>query len=177
MVIVRSNKAIFLDRDGILNKALVINRKPKSPKNIKELIINQFLKDLLVTAKEKYYLICVTNQPEVGKNYFLKKDIDEINTYIKNYFNLDDVFSCYHKKDNICNCRKPKIGMLLKAQKKYSINLKESIVIGDRWKDITMGKKAGCKTIFIDYNYDEILRDQPDIKIDNLESLKNYVPV
>jgi D-glycero-D-manno-heptose 1,7-bisphosphate phosphatase len=177
MVTTKSEKAIFFDRDGILNKALVVNRKPRSPRNIKELIINTSIKDFLLAVKKNYYLICVTNQPEVGRKTFLKKDVDEINIFIKNYFNLDDVFSCYHEKDNICDCRKPKIGMLLEAKKKYFINLNQSIVIGDRWKDVTMGKKAGCKTIFVDYNYDETLRDQPDIKIDNLENLKNYVPI
>lgn len=177
MVTNNTRKALFLDRDGILNKALVVNNKPKSPKNINELVINKPLKNFLTVAKNSFYLICITNQPEVGRNVFLKKDVDEINIFIKNYFNLDEVFTCYHKEDNICECRKPKIGMLLEAQKKYSINLSESIVIGDRWKDISMGKKACCKTIFMDYKYDESLVDEPDIKIDNLKDLENYVSI
>ena len=98
-----------------------------------------------------------------------------MNNYIKDFFNLDDIFTCYHEKDNLCNCRKPNIGMLLKSQKKYSIDLKKSIVIGDRWKDITMGKKVGCKTIFVDYKYDEILKDKPDITVNNINKLKSHV--
>ena len=91
------------------------------------------------------------------------------------YFALDDIISCFHEKDGICNCRKPKIGMLLKAQEKYSLNFSRSIVIGDRWKDVTMGKNAGCKTIFVDYKYDENIVDIPDIKLSNLKELKNNV--
>lgn len=171
----KKSKAIFLDRDGILNKALVVNNKPKSPKNINELVLNKSLKKFLIQAKKNFFLICLTNQPEVGRKKFSKIEIEKINKYIKDFFNLDDIFTCYHEKDNICNCRKPNIGMLLKSQKKYSIDLKESIVIGDRWKDITMGKKAGCKTIFVDYKYDEILKDKPDIIVDNINKLKSYV--
>lgn len=171
------SKAIFFDRDGVLNRAIVLNNRPFSPKNIKELVINKFLKKTLLEAKKNFYLICITNQPEVGRNNFLEKDVEEINISIKNYFKLNDVFSCYHSKDNVCDCRKPKIGLILQAQKKYSINLKESIVIGDRWKDITMGKLAGCKTIFVDYNYDENLIDKPDIRINHLKELKKYVSI
>jgi D-glycero-D-manno-heptose 1,7-bisphosphate phosphatase len=169
------NKAIFLDRDGILNKAIIKNNKPKSPQNFDELILNKFLKNILLKLKKKYFLICITNQPEVGRKNFLKKEVNKINSYIKEYFNLDDVFSCFHKKDGICNCRKPKIGMILKAQKKYSLNLKKSIIIGDRWRDIAMGKIAGCKTIFIDYKYNEVAIERPDVKLNNLKELNNNV--
>jgi D-glycero-D-manno-heptose 1,7-bisphosphate phosphatase len=65
--------------------------------------------------------------------------------------------------------------LLLKSKKKYNINLKKSIVIGDRWKDIAMGKKAGCKTIFVDYNYNENLKDRPDVKVNNIKKLINHV--
>lgn len=171
----KKSKAIFLDRDGILNKAIVVNNKPKSPKNINELVLNKSLKKFLLEAKKKFLLICVTNQPEVGRKKFSKIEIEKINNYIKDFFNLDDIFTCYHEKDNLCDCRKPNTGMLLKSQKKYSIDLKKSIVIGDRWKDITMGKKAGCKTIFVDYKYDEILKDKPDIIVNNINKLKSHV--
>ncbi len=171
------DKTIFLDRDGVLNKAIVINNKPKSPKNSKELVLNKKIKKILSKAKKNYYLICITDQPEVGRNKFIKKDIEEINQIVKNYFGLDDILTCYHERDKICDCRKPNIGMLEKAKDKFSINFKKSIVIGDRWRDVSMGKKVGCKTIFVDYKYDETLKDQPDIKINNLKELENYVPI
>jgi D-glycero-D-manno-heptose 1,7-bisphosphate phosphatase len=174
-MVTKRSRAIFLDRDGILNKAIVINKKPKSPKNLSELVLNKSLKKFLLDAKKSYYLICVTNQPEVGRKKFSKTEIKKINNFIKVFFNLDDIFTCYHEKDNICNCRKPKIGLLLKSKKKYNINLKKSIVIGDRWKDIAMGKKAGCKTIFVDYNYNENLKDRPDVTVNNIKKLINHV--
>ena len=175
MVGTYDNKAIFLDRDGILNQAIIKKNKPRSPKNLDELILNKQIKNILLELKKDYFLICITNQPEVGRKTFLKQDVEEINSHVMKYFALDDIISCFHEKDGICNCRKPKIGMLLKAQEKYSLNFSRSIVIGDRWKDVTMGKNAGCKTIFVDYKYNENIVDSPDIKLNNLEELKNNV--
>ena len=177
MVNLKRSKAIFLDRDGILNEALVENKLPKAPKNINELKINFLLRDVLLELKKNYFLICVTNQPEVSRKKFNKRDVEEINTYIKDYFFLDDLLCCYHANDGECDFRKPKIGMLTHSKKKFGIILENSIVIGDRWKDIDMGNHAKCKTIFVDYSYDEKLKSRPHIILNNITNLKKILNV
>ena len=177
MVKFRRTKAIFLDRDGILNETLIKNNLPTSPKNITELKVNFFLRDILQDLKSVFFLICVTNQPEVGRKKFNKKDVDEINDYIQDYFSLDDLLCCYHANDGECNFRKPKIGMLNHSKKKFGISLENSIVIGDRWKDIDMGNQAKCKTIFVDYSYNEKLKSRPHVIINNIKNLKKILNV
>ena len=68
---------------------------------------------------------------------------------------LDDIFVCYHDDKDNCDCRKPKPGLLLEAGKKWNVDFKKSFMIGDRWRDIEAGKNLGCKTIFLDYKYNE----------------------
>ena len=77
-------------------------------------------------------------------------------------------FVCYHDDHDNCKCRKPKLGLLLEARKKWDINLKKSYIIGDRWKDIEAGKSAGCKTIFIDCNYKEAKPKNTNFTTDSL---------
>ena len=82
--------------------------------------------------------------------------------FLKKVLPLDDIYVCWHGQDGECKCRKPLPGMLLQVSEKYNIDFQQSYLIGDRWKDIEAGKSAGCKTIFLDYNYNELLRSQPD---------------
>ena len=94
----------------------------------------------------------------------------KINSYIKDKLKLDDILVCYHDDSDNCECRKPKPGLLLEASKKWDIDLKKSYMIGDRCKDIEAGKRAGCKTIFIDLNYKEAKPKNPDFTTDSLFS-------
>ena len=148
-------KAIFLDRDGVINEVIIRDGKPCSPNNIDELKINPYAKELIQHLKFKNYLtVVVTNQPDVERKKVSKEDVIEINNFLQKSLNLDDVFVCF-SDDNNCSHRKPNPGMLLDAQKKWNIDLSFSYLIGDRSKDIEAGIKAGVKTIFIDYNYNE----------------------
>lgn len=148
-------KAIFLDRDGVLVKAPMVNNKPTSIKELRKIITFKGLRKILKALKKKYILIMITNQPDVSRNKTKKKDVKKINEYLKSFFYLRDVYVCYHDNKDKCDCRKPKPGMMLKAKKKWNIDLKKSFLIGDRYKDIMAGKKVGCKNFFINYNYNE----------------------
>ena len=152
----KRNKAFFFDRDGILNKSLIINRKPYSPKFPSELVLNyQLVKFINKLKKEGYLIIVVSNQPDIKSGKLTKFSLKIMNSIIKKYFNVDDIYICPHGKNDDCECRKPKPGMLLEASKKWNIELKKSFLIGDRWKDIAAGSIMNCTTIFIDYNYNE----------------------
>ncbi len=156
MGINNSIKAIFLDRDGVINQPVIINGKPYPPKNINELLLIDNIGRYLDELKNKgFLLIMITNQPDVARGKIRRADVENINNYLKKYLGIDDVFCCYHDDNDECDCRKPKPGMIVDAQKKWKINLKNSFLIGDRWKDVESGKSVGLRTFLIDYNYDE----------------------
>ncbi len=158
---VNPNKAIFLDRDGVVIKAPILNKRPKSIKKLKELeFINGIIKFCKYYKKKNYILILVTNQPDVSRKKNSKKNILEINNFIKEKLKLNDVFVCYSSNDK-CFDRKPNPGMILKSKSKYKLNLKKSFIIGDRWKDIGAGYKSGCNSILINRNYDEEMIFKP----------------
>lgn len=157
-----SNKAVFFDRDGIINKAIVKNGKPYSPKNLDEFEFTNGILDCFFLFP-KYHLFIITNQPDVARKKQSKKNIEEINNYICEKLPITRVYCCYHDDKDDCDCRKPKPGMILQAAELFKIDLKKSWVIGDRDKDIEAGISAGCKTIFVDYNYDnDCLKCEPD---------------
>jgi len=150
------NRAVFLDRDGVINQAILIDGKPTSPMTLKELIIRDDAFDALTRLKRAHYLlIVVTNQPDVARQKISKQLIEQFHTHLRSKLPIDQIFVCYHDDSDHCDCRKPKPGLLLQAVKPYHIDLSASFMIGDRWRDVQAGKKAGCQTIFLDRGYAE----------------------
>ncbi len=144
------NKAIFLDRDGVINKARIENGFAYSPRKFKDFEIINGVKEAIINFKNKDYLvIVVTNQPEVSRELLKAEELEKMHSYIKNELDIDDIMVCYHDDRHNCNCRKPKPGMLLEAAKKWDVNFGRSFLVGDRWRDIEAGKAADCKTILI----------------------------
>lgn len=149
-------KAVFLDRDGVLNKTLIVNGKPYPPDSLNVLELQAGVKEGLKQLKKlEYLLIVITNQPDVARKVISIKKVEMINKYLKKDLKLDDIYCCVHDDIDNCTCRKPKPGMVFAAEKKWNIDLSNSFLIGDRWKDIETGKNAGLRTILIDYNYNE----------------------
>jgi len=168
-------KAFFLDRDGILNKAIIKNQKPYAPIKRKDFKINyKFLSVIKYLKSLKYLLIIITNQPDVNKKKVKKSTVNKYNLELKKYFDLDDVYVCYSDNNNNYR-RKPNPGMLFEAQKKWNIDFKKSYFIGDRKKDIDAGIKVGVKTIFLDKNYKESKPINYNFKITNLSKVKTIV--
>lgn len=146
-------KAVFLDSDGVLNTAIVRNGKPEAPRTVAELEIPSEVEPALRVLKAAgYLLICVTNKPDIERGLMAQADVDAIYNKIRQELPLDDVFICYSENSD---CYKPKPGLLLDATKKYDIDLNQSYMIGDRWRDIEAGQNAPCKTIWIDRHYAE----------------------
>ena len=149
-------KAVFLDRDGVINKAIVKNGKPCSPMDLNSVEIIFGVKDSLKALRDADWMtIVVTNQPDVARGKISKKEVEKINTYMKNTLPINEFYTCIHDNNDLCECRKPKPGELTLAAKNNNIDLNCSYMIGDRWKDIEAGKRAGCKTIFINSFYKE----------------------
>lgn len=161
--------AIFLDRDGVINRAIVREGKPYPPCSLVDLEILPGVADALKAFKiSGYLLIVVTNQPDVARGTKTRKEVDQLNSWLQSNLCLDAIYTCYHDSSDQCNCRKPKPGLLLKAAQQYSVDLSASSMVGDRWRDIEAGKHVGCKTFFIDYGYDERKPDNFDYRIKSL---------
>ena len=148
------NKAVFFDRDGVLNKTILSNESPRSPRRIDEFKLYKSvlkIKDL----REDYKIFIISNQPDIGRKLMKISHLNQMNNKINKLNLFDEIVYCYHKDDFSCKCRKPKNGMILYLEKKYNLDLGNSFVIGDRWKDIEAGSKSKCNTIFIDRKYKE----------------------
>lgn len=158
------NRAIFFDRDGVINRAVVRNGKPYPPADLDELDIPESVPRLLRMVQEQgFLLIGVTNQPDVARGTQRREVVEAINAKILEILPLTEMLVCYHDDRDQCECRKPKPGLLLSAAAKYGVNLSASFVIGDRWRDVEAGRRAGCRTVWINYNYDERWQgDAPD---------------
>ncbi len=149
-------RAVFLDRDGVINRAIVRQGKPYPPANIAEVEILPGVDEALGALHDAgYMLIVVTNQPDVARGITSMAVVEQINLYLAACLPIDEFRTCYHDNGDGCDCRKPKSGSLIAAAEQHGVNLRASYVIGDRWRDIEAGERAGCKTIFIDYGYDE----------------------
>ena len=149
-------KTIFLDRDGVINKAIVLNGKPYPPPNLDDVKICKGVRESMDLLKaSNWMIIVVTNQPDVARGITSRFKVEKINSYLKQRLPIDEIYTCYHDDNDNCECRKPKPGFLKLAAKNNIINLSESYMIGDRWSDIEAGEIAGCKTFFIDNDYNE----------------------
>ncbi len=144
------NKAVFLDRDGVLNETRVTEGKPVSPANLKEFRLSPGAKEALTALKAKgYRLFVVTNQPEIARGTLRKDDLEEMHRFLSETLPVDTIYVCAHNDGDACDCRKPKPGMLFQAANEWNIDLAASYMIGDRWKDIEAGARAGCTTILV----------------------------
>jgi D-glycero-D-manno-heptose 1,7-bisphosphate phosphatase len=149
-------RAIFLDRDGVVNKAFVREGKPYPPDDLESLLILPGVDQALsILKKAGFMVIVVTNQPDVAKGIQKREVVETINNKLQAELPIDEIIVCYHQDSDNCECRKPRPGMLYQAAQKYNINLEASFLVGDRWKDIEAGHSVHCTTFFIDYGYDE----------------------
>jgi D-glycero-D-manno-heptose 1,7-bisphosphate phosphatase len=163
------NKAIFLDRDGVINQVTLQNGKPHPPKNLRELKLLPKVTDALKILKdEDFFLFVITNQPDVSRGAISRSEVEEINQFLRNSLPIDDIFTCYHDDYDNCDCRKPKPGSILRLANQYNITIDKSFMIGDRWRDIEAGASAGCRTIFVDYDYNEIRPISYNFKVKSL---------
>jgi D-glycero-D-manno-heptose 1,7-bisphosphate phosphatase len=155
-------KAVFFDRDGVLNQAVVIDGRPRPPIDAQSMTVTLGAFGLLLSLKELgFILICVTNQPDIARGTRSVENVKAMNDKVRFELALDDIFVCPHDNADNCDCRKPKPGLLLKASDKWSVDLPSSWMVGDRAGDVGAGQAVGCQTIFIDFGYDEPKPEPP----------------
>jgi D-glycero-D-manno-heptose 1,7-bisphosphate phosphatase len=163
-------RAVFLDRDGVINKAIVRDGKPYPPRNLAELELVPGIAAALATLKDfGFRLLVVTNQPDVARGVQQQAVVEEINDYLLQNLPLDQIYTCYHDDIDNCQCRKPLAGLVLQGAQAWQVELDQSFLIGDRWKDIACGQNAGCVTIFIDMKYSEPEKAQPHYRVSSIQ--------
>ena len=146
--------AVFLDRDGVINRAFIRGGMPFPPQSVQDLEILPGVSEALVALKARgYSIVVVTNQPDVARGISSKEAIDSIHRRLEDELAIDAIMTCFHDDSDDCVCRKPKPGLLLQAARDLGIDLSASFMVGDRWRDMEAGKRAGCKTFFVDRSY------------------------
>jgi D-glycero-D-manno-heptose 1,7-bisphosphate phosphatase len=163
-------RAVFLDRDGVINRPVVREGKPYPPATLAEFELFPGVGEACAKLKEAGWLLVVaTNQPDVGRGTQKREEVEAMHAAMCGQLPIDRVEVCYDPGQGIpSDFRKPAPGMLLRAARELGIDLAGSWMVGDRWRDIDCGAAAGCRTIFIDYGYDEKLRAQPSFRTASL---------
>ena len=171
-------RAIFFDRDGVIieNRKSQIN-SPLSIRKFEDIKLVYGIQDIVSWLSNKFLIIIISNQPDIARGLLSRPELDKINSYLKKEIKIDDIFCCLHDDKDNCECRKPKVGLINMALKKYPIDLSHSYLIGDRWKDMKTALNAGCKSIFLDYKYEESkkVKFNYDYKIENIAQIKGII--
>lgn len=164
-----SIRAVFLDRDGVISRSLVIDGKPVAPFRAEEFEILPGVAEALDALKAAgFRLVVVTNQPEVARGRTARSEVEAMHATMRATLPVDEIRVCYHDGPDRCSCRKPAPGMLVDAAHDAGIDLSRSFMVGDRWRDIEAGRRAGCSTVFVDHGYDEALQSEPDLRAKSL---------
>ncbi len=156
-------RAVFLDRDGVLNRTIVHDGIPYPPASIEDVEVLPGVEEALTLLRQHAaLLVVVSNQPDVARGTQTRVAIEEINRYLMSRLPLHAIFTCYHDTADRCDCRKPRPGLLLWAARCYGIDLPRSFMVGDRWSDVAAGQAAGCYSLLIDVPYNQRQRCHPD---------------
>jgi len=168
----RPYRAVFLDRDGVINRPLIRAGQPYPPGSLDEFeILPGVPKACQILKKLGFLLVVATNQPDVGRGSLPREVVESIHEWLSKQLPIDRIMTCFHggaDYADLCDCRKPLPGMLFEAATKLKISLPRSFMIGDRWRDVDCGFNAGCKTVFIDWGYEEKLNQDPDFYVRDL---------
>jgi D-glycero-D-manno-heptose 1,7-bisphosphate phosphatase len=170
-------RAVFLDRDGVINRSLVRDGKPYAPVNTAEFELLPGVAAALHRLREAGYLnIVVTNQPDIATGKQRQEDLDALHSRLLAELEIDAIRVCTHVNADGCACRKPAPGLLLDAARDFGIDLGASYMVGDRWRDVAAGQQAGCRAcFFIDYGYDEKRPEPPYTVVKSLENSVQYI--
>jgi D-glycero-D-manno-heptose 1,7-bisphosphate phosphatase len=167
---------VFLDRDGVISRPTIRGRKPYPPSSLAELELLPGVPGALRALKAGgYCLVVVTNQPDIARGTVHRAVVDSMNDWLKLFLPLDAVLMCAHDDADRCLCRKPLPGLITQAARELRVDCTASYMIGDRWRDIEAGRRAGCKTLFIDHGYDEQAPQLYDFRVSSLREAARII--
>jgi D-glycero-D-manno-heptose 1,7-bisphosphate phosphatase len=168
--------AVFLDRDGVLNRPVLRNGRPHPPESVKDLTVYPDAASSLRRLKVAgYALVVVTNQPDVARGMQRAKVVHQINRELCRQVEVTAVYVCFHDDADGCLCRKPSPGLLLDAAHDLGLDLSRSFMVGDRWRDVEAGRRAGCRTVYIDRRYSERSPQNADLVTTSLAEAVSWI--
>lgn len=169
-------KAVFLDRDGVINRAIVRDGKPYPPQSLGELEVLPGVAEAIQSLKACGYLVVVvSNQPDVARGTQSRENVESMNRHLGSILGIEHFQVCYHDDGDNCHCRKPKPGLVTDAASLLGIDLSDSVLVGDRWRDISAGQAAGCRTIWIDRGYRERRPEDFDFRATSLHDASRWL--
>lgn len=150
----QSNRAVFLDRDGVLVVPEIRDGRSFAPRSLGTFRLYPDAAASLARLKAAgYLLVAVTNQPDIGNGIVSVDVVNEMHRLMALALPIDRIEMCPHSQSQACDCRKPKPGMLMSAARECGIDLASSVMVGDRCSDVEAGRAAGCRTVFIDLDH------------------------
>jgi D-glycero-D-manno-heptose 1,7-bisphosphate phosphatase len=167
--------AVFLDRDGVINRSIVRNGRPYPPQRLEDLEILPGVQEALERLKVAgFATVVVTNQPDVARGRQTREVVEAMHSHLAELLSLDEFRVCYHDDQDGCSCRKPKPGLLMQTP---IYDLARSVMVGDRWRDVEAGRRAGCRAaVLIDYDYaGEELTAEPDVRFRSLAESVDWI--
>jgi D-glycero-D-manno-heptose 1,7-bisphosphate phosphatase len=169
-------KAVFLDRDGVINVPIIRDGLPFAPQTASEFAWMDGLHDTLAQLRARGFLLMVcTNQPDVARGTQNREQVEVFHRKIEAELPIARVYACFHDNHHACVCRKPKPGMLLQGGADFDIDMAQSWMVGDRVGDIAAGKAAGCRTIFVRHDYDTKSQPQADFEVTDVPGLLDII--
>jgi D-glycero-D-manno-heptose 1,7-bisphosphate phosphatase len=164
-----TRRAVFLDRDGVLIRAVEQDGVPHPVATVADVDLLPGVAEACAQLHDEgFLLVCVTNQPDIARGTIDAGSVALINEHVRTLLHLDDVLTCPHDDADACSCRKPLPGLLLDAADRWDIDLERSVMVGDRWRDVEAGRRAGCLTVFVRHGYAEREPEGPDLVTDGL---------
>ena len=168
--------AVFLDRDGVLNRPVLRHGRPHPPESVQDLAIYPDTESSLRRLKDAgYALVVVTNQPDVARGLQRAQVVHQINRKLCEQIEVTAVYVCFHDDADGCRCRKPAPGLLLDAAHDLGLDLRRSFMVGDRWRDVEAGRRAGCRTVYIDRQYSEPSPENADFVTTSLAEAVSWI--
>jgi D-glycero-D-manno-heptose 1,7-bisphosphate phosphatase len=175
-----ARRAVFLDRDGVINRTVVRDGRPYPPSHLDDFELYEDVADGCARLKAANFIVVViTNQPDVGRGTQTQQVVEAMHSKLRSALPwVDRIETCFHageRHGELCDCRKPRPGMILRAAVELNIDLRASYVIGDRWRDIDCARAAGCRAVLIDRGYQESLREAPDFTVSSFNDAVSTV--
>lgn len=154
-------RAVFVDRDGVLNRAVVRDGHPYPPATIEALeILPGVVEAVYQLVHAGFLVVGASNQPDVARGTQRREVVEAMNARLMAVMPITAILVCYEDGEGNPR-RKPNPGLLIEAAEIYRIDLRASFMVGDRWRDVEAGRQAGCQTVFLDLGYEERRPDPP----------------
>jgi D-glycero-D-manno-heptose 1,7-bisphosphate phosphatase len=168
-------RAVFLDRDGVLLPVVLRDGVPRPIAEEEVELLPGVAEACHALREAGFLLVVVTNQPDIARGTVSVEAVERINARVRSLLPLDDVWVCPHDDADACDCRKPRPGLLIDAAASLGVELASSFMVGDRWRDVGAGRRAGCRVIFVDRGYEEMLEVEPDAVVSGLPEAAEWI--